>query len=80
MSKTGNSANFGWGIGAGSIEETVARQTPTTWHDWICPRCVHYLGGIKCKKNVFISVKGTNMAGCTYYESGDECRHCGLRT
>ena len=47
---------------------------------FICVKCTHYKGGIKCDRNYFISFYGQDTSKCESFEEGKICKHCGLLT
>jgi len=49
-----------------TIEDAMRQQSPTP-DGWVCPSCVHWLGGVKCSKNVLVCFTGANMKGCWAY-------------
>ena len=70
-----------------AFEGTFQETTPTngTWfprleEKFICETCVNYHGGCGCDKMVFIPYQGCNTNGCSFYEKGVKCRHCGRVT
>lgn len=60
-------------VPATTIAEAMVRQAPTD-DGWVCPGCRFWTGGVGCSANVFISVEGANMSGCTYRKPRCQCR------
>lgn len=47
---------------------------------FICKKCIHYAGKLRCNKSVYIAFVGADMSDCIYYEEGKICKHCGKPT
>jgi hypothetical protein len=48
------------------MSEVIARQS---WAGgWVCPDCWNHEGGVKCKRNVFISFNGAFTKGCIFFD------------
>ena len=71
--------DFQPGISLSDIEvRRVVRGTAL--YDFKCKRCVFWLGGVECKRKVFIPYVGASTANCMVFEEGRRCRHCGRMT